>query len=258
VSCSEVRNLIGGYVLNALEPDEAAAVRAHVAGCPDCAREHEELAPVAALLDAARDPDAAPAEPPATLEDAVVDRFARERSEPEAAESGPARGSRSRGGRPRARLARPLPAAAAGALAAAAITFAAMTVLGGDDEAPPPKSYGAHLRAVDGGASGHGPDPAPAGDRPYAYAKLATTPTGTSVELKAGGLAARPGTVYELWCVYPDGSKVSGGTFRAGPDGRVRASMTTAAKVGDYHRLTVEQRRPGARGRAVLAGDIEY
>jgi hypothetical protein len=34
--------------------------------------------------------------------------------------------------------------------------------------------------------------------------------------------------------------------------------MTTAARVGDYHHLTVEQRRPGERGKQVLAGDIAY
>jgi hypothetical protein len=78
------------------------------------------------------------------------------------------------------------------------------------------------------------------------------------VELKASGLGSAPGAVYELWCVYPDGSKVSGGTFRADADGRAKASMTTAARVGDYHRLTVEQRRPGKRGEQVLAGDIAY
>jgi hypothetical protein len=77
------------------------------------------------------------------------------------------------------------------------------------------------------------------------------------VELKASGLFV-PGAVYELWCVYPDGSKVSAGTFRADSTGHARASMTTAARVGDYHRLTVEQRRPGASGQRLLAGDIAY
>jgi hypothetical protein len=110
-----------------------------------------------------------------------------------------------------------------------------------------------------GGAPGQGTGSTPAGgDRPYAYAKLSSTSTGTHVELKATGLRAPPGSVYELWCVYPDGSKVSGGTFRADARGRARASMTTAARVGDYHRLTVEERRPGRRGHRLLAGDIAY
>jgi hypothetical protein len=110
---------------------------------------------------------------------------------------------------------------------------------------------------VDGAAPGQGSDPAHAA-RPYAYARLATADSGTQVKLKASGLTGGPGSVYELWCVYPDGSRVSAGTFRAGDDGRAEASMTTAARVGDYHHLTVEQRRPGQDGRQVLAGDIAY
>ena len=260
MNCADVRTLIGGYVLHALEPDEADAVRRHIADCPDCAREHADLAPVPALLDAAHDPDAEPAAPPPALEDAVLDRFARERGRgaPEAVIPAPgARPAR----RPRAPrwLARPLPAAALAAAAAIALTLGVTSALDGDggDEGGP-KVYGAHLRAAAGGAPDQGTDPAPTGgDRPYAYAKLSSTDIGTKVELKASGLSGA-GAVYELWCVYPDGSKVSGGTFRADSTGHARATMTTAARVGDYHRLTVEQRLPGKRGERVLAGDIAY
>ena len=262
--CDEVRALIGGYVLQALEPEEAAIVLAHIESCPDCAREHAELAPVPALLDAAHSPDAAPEQPPAALEDAVLDRFARERAPDDAAEPAASRRGRDRRA-PRRRgrrglrsaLARPLPAAGLAAALAAVVTLALTGSLGGDG-GPASKSYGAHLRAVAGGAPGHGTGPVPAGHRPYAYARLSSSDSGTRVELRATGLPAPAGAVYELWCVYPDGSKVSAGTFRAGPDGRARASMTTAARIGDYHRLTVEQRRPGKRGAQVLAGDIAY
>ena len=248
MNCVELRTLIGGYVLHALEPDEEDAVRRHIAGCPDCAREHAELAAVPALLDAAHDPEAEPAEPPAALEEAVLDRFAREQQRP-----APRRRSRARRW-----LARPLPAAGLAALVAVALTLAATSALEDSGGEGGPKVYGAHLRAAAGGAPGQGTDPAPTGGaRPYAYAKLSTTDVGTRVELKASGLAAA-GAVYELWCVYPDGSKVSGGTFRADSSGRARATMTTAARVGDYHRLSVERRRPGERGRQVLAGDIAY
>ena len=261
--CAEVRTLIGGYVLHALDAGEADEVRAHIASCPDCLREHADLTALPALLDAAHDPDAERAEPPASLEDAVLDRFARER--PRAAgdtTEAARRPRRTRRRRPRAPawLGRPLPAALAAAAVAVLATLAIGGALNGDgDDSAGPKVYGAHLRAAAGGASGQGTDPAPAGgDRPYAYAKLSTTPTGTRVELKAKGLPARPDAVYELWCVYPDGSKVSGGTFRADADGHARATMTTAARVGDYHRLAVEQRRPGKPGAQVLAGDIAY
>jgi hypothetical protein len=142
-------------------------------------------------------------------------------------------------------------------VAAAAFTLGVTSALDHDGDGNDPKSYGAHLRAVAGGAPGHGTDPARA-DRPYAYARLSTSSSGTRVKLKASGLAGGPGSVYELWCVYPDGSKVSAGTFRADADGRAEASMTTAARVGDYHRLAVEQRRPGRQGESVLAGDIAY
>jgi hypothetical protein len=154
-------------------------------------------------------------------------------------------------------LARPLPAAGVAALAAAAFTLGLTSALDHDGGTGGPKSYGAHLRAVAGAAPGHGADPARA-VRPYAYARLSTSDSGTRVKLKATGLGGDPGSVYELWCVYPDGSKVSAGTFRAGPDGQAEASMTTAARVGDYHHLTVEQRRPGEQRRRVLAGDIAY
>ncbi|HEX8052788.1 MAG TPA: anti-sigma factor, partial [Thermoleophilaceae bacterium] len=223
-------------------PHEEDAVRAHVAGCPDCARDHAELAPVPALLGAVEDPEAVPAEPPPTLEDAVLDRFVREGARPEA-------GARRR--RAFRWLARPLPAAALAATAAVVLTLAATGAFDRDGEGP--KVYGAHLRAAAGGAPAGG-----GAERPYAYVHLSSLDTGTRVELKASGLAGAPGAVYELWCIYPDGSRVSGGTFRADPAGRATATMTTAARVGEYHRLAVERHAPGEPGQRVLAGDIAY
>jgi hypothetical protein len=216
-----------------------------------------------ALLDAAHSPDVAPEQPPADLEEAVLDRFAREREPAEAAEPGGGTRRRDPLARPRRTrrlrraLGRPLPAAGLAAAFTAVVTLAVTGSLDGDD-GPAHNAYGAHLRAVAGGAPGQGARPAPAGHRPYAYARLSSSDSGTRVELEATGLTATPGSVYELWCVYPDGSKVSAGTFRAGPDGRAHASMTTAARIGDYERLSVEQRIPGRHGERVLAGHIAY
>lgn len=49
LTCDEVRELAGGFVLGALEADEADAVRAHLAGCAD---PHAEIADLASGLPA--------------------------------------------------------------------------------------------------------------------------------------------------------------------------------------------------------------
>jgi anti-sigma factor RsiW len=61
-TCNELRPLLGGYVFEALEPDESAAVRAHLADCPACAAEFASLAELPHLLDLAA-PVSHPTEP---------------------------------------------------------------------------------------------------------------------------------------------------------------------------------------------------
>jgi hypothetical protein len=52
---------------------------------------------------------------------------------------------------------------------------------------------------------------------------------------------------------------VSAGTFRLDAAGRADVRLTAAARLGEYHRLSVEQRALGARtGKRVLAGEIGY
>jgi hypothetical protein len=48
--CEAIRLSLGGFVLNALTPHEARDVRVHLAMCPACRREYEELFAVAPLL----------------------------------------------------------------------------------------------------------------------------------------------------------------------------------------------------------------
>ena len=47
--CRSHGELMGAYVLGALEPDEMDEMRAHVAGCPRCAPEVRSLADPALL-----------------------------------------------------------------------------------------------------------------------------------------------------------------------------------------------------------------
>ena len=95
-----------------------------------------------------------------------------------------------------------------------------------------------------------------------ADAKLRAVRAGTGVNLRASGLPAGPGQVYEVWCVRDNGRWISGGTFRADARGRARVTLTSAARPGDY-KLMLVTRRPARGGEAlrgprVLAGRVEY
>jgi anti-sigma-K factor RskA len=205
------------------------------------------------LLDVAG-PDGAPTEePPPALEEAVLDRFAREHRGGVASED-QRRASRSRrklrerlraASRP---LSRPLPAALAAAAAAAAIT-AALLVLPRGPEGPSGEQYRASLAG------------SPAAQGATASADLRVLAGGTHVRLRVHGLRGNPGTVYELWCLRNDGVKVSAGTFRTDGSGTADVSLTTAAVPGEYHRLSVERKAfapSGASGEAVMTGEIQY
>jgi anti-sigma factor RsiW len=264
MTCSEIRTLLGGYVLHALEPDEDDAVRLHITSCAACAEEHAELIGIPAILDAAGPEAAAPEQPPATLEEAVLDRFAREHPRPEAVpaaapapapEAAPAAAhdvaTRPARRRPRPldalrnRLARPFPAALTGALAAAAVAVGVTTIPGGTDDANA-ELYSASL---------HGTAAAPTAT---AEAYLNVVSSGTKVKLEVRGLRGTPNTVYELWCLRDDGGKVSAGTFRTDATGHADVNLTTAAVPGEYHRLGIERRLSNRPGEPVMAGEIEY
>lgn len=231
-ACARYRESLGGYVLHALEPGEVDAMSLHLQSCPSCRSECAELEGVPALLATLGD-DAPPEMPPQALEEAVLDRFARER-----------RGLRPPRGRRRHRLV----AAIAAAGAAAVAGFALAGVFG---SAPEEREFG-HVRLT-------GTARAPGAT---ADAKLHAMRAGTGVSLRVNGLPAAHGQVYEVWCVPDDGRWISGGTFRVDAGGRARVTLTSAARPGDYEVMLVT-RRParsgdGLRGPRVLTGQVEY
>jgi anti-sigma factor RsiW len=268
-ACNECRNLLGGFVLHALEPDEFERVRAHLDTCAACAAEYEQLADIPTILDTVGvgAVESATEHPPPALEEAVLDRFAREHPREAAATDTPhptpqpgtlTAPTKSPGATPvrarrlrtafRSRLARPLPAAFAGALAAAAVT-AALIVFPGSDRSQTGEQYQASLFG------------SPAAPSARASAKLQVFSAGTHVKLSVRGLHGTPGTVYELWCLRDDGARVSAGTFRTDASGRADVSLTTAAIPGEYHRLGVERRSLSPAdepGTSVMAGEIQY
>ncbi len=77
--CRSHGDLVGPYVLGALEPDEVEEMTEHMAGCDRCAQERLKLAGLPALLDTAHAEDEI-ADPSPQLEEAVLDQFVRERA----------------------------------------------------------------------------------------------------------------------------------------------------------------------------------
>ena len=184
-----------------------------------------------ALLDTAVGVEAEAAEPPAALEEAVLHGFARER-------------------RPRERswlrrlLVRPIPVAVAAAAVAVLVTLAITAGLGGT--ASESHAYTASL---------HGLPPA---STARASAKLASFSGGTRVRLTVNGLTPAPDAVYEMWCIRDDGTRMSAGTFSVDQSGHADVRLTTGARLGDYHRLSIERLAQRGPGRRVMAGTVEY
>jgi anti-sigma-K factor RskA len=240
--CPTHGTLLGGYALGALEPEEMEEMRRHVAVCPQCGPEAHRLEGLPGLLDRIAPADVPPPTLSPQVEEAVLDRYARERRE-EGAGGASERGDGRRARRPALLGRRPV-AIAAACVVALAVALAVILPLGGEDGAP---AYARASLDARGGASGS------------ATAWLDDVPAGTRIRLETRGLPA--GSEYEVWCIRTDGRWISGGTFWAERDGRTEAELTAAVRPGDYHRMVVT-RRPeaggGERGPAVLGGALRY
>jgi anti-sigma factor RsiW len=222
--CRSHGELIGPYVLAALEPAEMDEMRDHLESCARCAAEVRSLAALPALLDQVK-ADEPVATPRPELEDAVLDRFVRDRA---AAGVPAARRPRRRPGW------RPLAAAAA---LAVALAVAVVVAWPGDDES-------AYARAELQGRGGQ------------AVAWADAVDAGTRVRVRAHDL---PRGAYELWCVREDGRWINGGSFHARGEGTTAADLTAAVWPGEYHLVVVTRRSSGGeRGAEVMRGELEY
>jgi hypothetical protein len=226
MDCSRGRDLLGAHVLGRLEPEDAALVQDHLAVCPACAAEAERLAVLRPLLDLAG--DEVPASAPARLEQAVLDRYARDAARP------PARVRRGRRW-----LAPALATGAAAALAAG--LFLGSGVLRSE------AGWEYSLR-------GRGP-----ASEAWGEARIAPSEQGTSIHLRTWGLPDPGRGVYEMW--FRDGRRyLSGGTFRVDRDGKADVQLTAAASPREFRSMGVtlepDAADPARNGVAVLAGRI--
>ena len=239
LTCAELRPLLGGYALDALEPDEAAAVRAHLPGCPACTAELAPLAELPALLDLAA-PLAHPDEPlPPSSEEALLDRFARE------SETARPRPPRKRRRLPRLGIAWTRPRVAfVSAVLAAAVAVGAMSALdGGDGQQRSSRNYVVALK------------PGPGAPEAKARIALYRVKGGTGVRLWASGLQPGSMKVYEMLCESKHWS-ASAGTFRADAHGKVSVRLTTAARVGEYDYVRVVTKDRHGTTTDVLTGRL--
>lgn len=223
--CHHLRSELGAYVLEALEPDEVEAVRAHLDTCAACQAELARLAGLPAMLTLAEGLEETPAPPPG-IEERVLDAVAREQSRA-------ARPPRA----PRRRLAllRPRSLAFGGVAAAVLAAVVLALALRGDGPATTP-GYEIPLKPVAmSGASGS--------------ATLHSVAGGTTLHLAADDLAGDPSIVYEVYCDNGDKETASAGTFRADAAGHAYAVLQTALRRGEYDGIRVVRKQRDARGR---------
>jgi hypothetical protein len=232
-ACPTHGALLGGYVLGSLEPPEMEEMRRHVAGCPYCGPEARALGVLPALLDTIDPADVPPPALSPSVEEAVLDRFARERSR---------RDRPRRRGLPWLRAPR---LAALGAACVAAVVIALLVTGNGEDS----HAYASAKLAPVGTVR-----------TASAVAWADDVAAGTRVRLRARGLPATGRAMYELWCIRSDGHWVSGGTFRAAGNGRAEAVLTAAVRPGDYHVMVVTRHsgKESEHGPALLRGELRY
>jgi anti-sigma-K factor RskA len=209
---------VAGYLLGSLTPEERAAFEQHLADCPWCRRQLDELgAPAELLRRAAPAYDMPPGLEAATL--GTIERGASENGAPPAPS--------------KHRLLRPLRVAFAGAAVAAAVAIGAFVVLSQLDE---PGRSRIELEAV---------LVPPAGGIARATVVVEKTGIGREISFRSDDLPILPrGEYYELWFVGPGDTRrrpnrISAGTFHPDEQGRSVVELTAAVDPALYPILSV-------------------
>jgi hypothetical protein len=235
---------VAGWVLHALDHDDAVSFAAHLHHCEECRAAVAELRPAARAM-----AHAAPAlEPPADLGARTLVAVQ------QAAAAGPAEPEAGSGAKvirfPRWH--RPGLLAAATVAAAAAIAAAIVVTVPGSK--PAQTAHGVTVAHF----SLHSPTGGPAGGEAIGIDHKAI---GWSFRLSVHGLPMLPSNqFYECWYVTnPKGHpKVSGGTFTLGPSGAGIFTMWTAADPRNFKIMWITKRTIGdaSPGPVVLTAQI--
>jgi anti-sigma-K factor RskA len=222
VSEDRFGELLGPYVLGELTPEEERELERHLEDCPSC---WSELSLVWGIHNILR--EAAASEPPPELRARTLARATRESS-----------------ARSRLRWTVWVPLAAA-LLVAAVLGFELLRSIIEDP------SEGVPLTATT--------------LAPEAGGEVRGEVVGENlrVELEVWGMPElREDEYYEMWYYAEDGSRISCGTFRTGPEGRTTVNLTAPASARSYPEIEVTREpddgNPVASGDEVLRGSLVH
>ena len=262
LTCDEVRDLAGSFVLDALDADEAAAVREHLATCPEAHEEIAELGGVVPVLAAS----VPVVEPPAGLKARVLaaaqaDLDDRTRASALLAEEATAAGAVGPAGTSEAaapiafpgpaqrerRRRRPVAAWALGIAAVVAIALLGASTLVLRSQLDQAQAYQQSVQAVLDVAAKPGSLTAVLTADGGTGTGLAAIDSAGAVTMAMQDLAPTAGgQVYEAWVIGGDGVPVPIGSFQVGNTGTGSMSGSgVTATSGAVLALTLEA-GPGA------------
>ena len=248
--CAEVHPNLAAFVLDGLEPEEAAEIRRHLASCPRCQDEVRELRKVNRALEAAPPP----ADPPSYLKEGILSRVRAERlsvsdkEEPQGSSFEDRTGSSRTSRFNRLKDLRVvLPSAAA-----AIVAFVALGVFLGFLREEPPV---ATIQLV--------PTPREAAglEGYWGVAEIRPQPSGNQqVELKLNNFEEpKPNSYYELWFVSGE-KRISAGSFTSVGEGETRVLLNVAPEARNYRTVLITEEhvdeRPTSGEEVALKGKV--
>jgi anti-sigma-K factor RskA len=243
--CAEIHTNLAAFVLGGLEPEEAVEVQRHLAFCPGCRRELEELRKVNRALEAAPPP----ADPPSHLKDEILSQVRAEQRYPSTEEESSVAKERASSTSTRSKNLRIILSSVA---AAAVVVIVALGVFFNFLRGEPPV---ATIQLV--------PTPQEAAglEGYWGVAEIHPQPSGNQqVELKLNNFEQpKPNSYYELWFVSGE-RRISAGSFTSVGKGETRVLLNAPPEARDYRTLLITEEhvdeRPASSKEVALKGKV--
>jgi len=237
MKCPDVSPNLAALVLGGMEPEEAAEIRHHLASCPSCRNELEDLEKVNRALQASPPPEV----PPGYLKEKILSQVRAEQPSTYDEELASSGGYRSKY----------LRQVIVGVAAAAAVAMVALGIILSLREEPPV----ATIQLV--------PTPAEAAglEGYWGVAELHSQPLGNQqVELKLNNFdEPEPNSYYEVWFVSR-GERISAGSFTSVGQGETRVWLNVAPEARNCDTLLITEERadddPAPSETVALKGEV--